>query len=769
LTVTRFWYGDLVTEPPTFSHGQCLGEPEPALGAVGSGLRGEGRHEHPFPPGEDKPMHLASVTIRNFRMHLDTTVSFDASTTVVVGRNNSGKTSVAELFRKFFGDGPGRSKGEFTLDDFSSATHEALLEAAKSGQVVDGPRTEPPAIEFELLLDYSDSVDDLAVIADFIVDLDDACTSTKVLLRYTRATGPRGEPFFAPIPADPDGALRALDERVRKTFEITVVAVDPTDPLNSAERSLSDLSECVQLGFINAARPLDGDKGREPDTLGRTLTTLFEASRKGDEDGAAAMIEQGVADAEKTLNDLFGDHMKGKILPPLSPLGYPLLSDGELLTRTTFDALQLLKQNTRLYYGASSGVGVGRPLPEGHNGLGLRNLIYILLQLHAFHEARKVAIVPPPFCVLFLEEPEAHLHPQLEEIFIRKVGEVHDKLCGESKWPLQIVVTTHSSHIANEVPFEKIRYFLREPSASHVQYKAKVKDLGEFSAEADLKDWLTQYLTLTRCDLFFADKVVLIEGAAERLLLPAFMRKVDEAAGEAEAMLTAQYLTTVEVDGRHAHKFFPLIEFIGIPALVVTDLDAEVQRPAKNGATHDDGTPKLSWQRSLVCLGARTGNPCIKDWFDTDELVSIQARTDSDKVKAGNAPMRIAFQVPETPGQPCGRSFEEALVLANPGRWPAPAGIVGGQTIEEWASGEAENLGKTSLALSLLGRVGEADFVIPKYLREGLEWLREVGAPPEQAASAAPLAAGPLDAAASDETEVAAHGAQTTTGAAHDA
>ncbi len=714
-------------------------------------------------------MHLAYATIRNFRMHLDTPVSFDDSTTVIVGRNNSGKTSVAEVFRRFFGDGPGRGKGDFTLDDFSSATHEALLQAAKSGQLADGQRTEPPAIELELLLDYTDSPDDLAVISDFIVDLDDECTTTKVVLRYARAAGPRGEPFFEPLPDDDDGALRALDERVRKTFEVTVAAVDPNDGLNRAERSLADLSQCVQLGFIDAARPLTGDTGREPDTLGRTLTALFEASRQEDEDSAAAAIEKGVAEAEKTLNELFGAHMTGKILPPLSPLGYPLLSDGELLTKTTFDAVQLLKQNTRLYYGASSGVGVGRPLPEGHNGLGLRNLIYILLQLHAFHEARKVATVPPPFCVLFLEEPEAHLHPQLEEIFIRKVGEVHAKLCGESKWPLQIVVTTHSSHIANEVPFEKIRYFLREPSACQVQYKAKVKDLGEFSAEADLKEWLTQYLTLTRCDLFFADKAVLIEGAAERLLLPAFLRKLDEAVGEAEPMLTAQYLTTVEVDGRHAHKFFPLIEFIGIPTLVVTDLDSEARLPAKSGKKNNDGSPRMSWQKSLVCDGARSGNPCIKEWFDSDDLAAVLAMADADKIRDGEAPMRIAYQVPEEADSPCGRSFEEALILANPVRWPLPDGTDGAKAIEGWASEKAEDLGKTSLALSILDEVGKEDFVIPKYLRDGLEWLRGVGAPPVPAPAAASVANEPPAVPSPDLPEGGSAADDSSVGTAHDA
>jgi hypothetical protein len=314
------------------------------------------------------------------------------------------------------------------------------------------------------------------------------------------------------------------------------------------------------------------------------------------------------------------------------------------------------------------------------------------------------------------------------------------------------VVTTHSSHIANEVPFEKIRYCLREPSACNIQYKAKVKDLGQFSADAALKEWLTQYLTLTRCDLFFADKAILIEGAAERLMLPAFLRTLDKAVGEAEPMLTAQYLTTVEVDGRHAHKFLPLIEFIGIPTLVVTDLDAEALLPAKSGRKNNDGTPRLSRQKCLVCEGSKTGNPCIKGWFecDDDDLAKVRARPEADKVRGGEAPMRIAYQVPEQPGSPCGRSFEEALILANPVRWPVPDVLDGADAIEAWASEKAEELGKTSLALSLLGEISKQDFVIPKYLRDGLEWLRHVGAPPGPGPAIAPVDVEPPAAATPD-------------------
>src|SRR3546814_4103670 len=77
------------------------------------------------------------------------------------------------------------------------------------------------------------------------------------------------------------------------------------------------------------------------------------------------------------------------------------------------------------------------------------------------------------------------------------------------------------------------------------------------TAPAPYREFLHQYLTLTRCDLFFADKAVLIEGTSERLLLPAMIRTTD-AAAVGEPQLGSQYLTVMEVGGAYAHRFFTL-------------------------------------------------------------------------------------------------------------------------------------------------------------------------------------------------------------------
>src|SRR3546814_18671988 len=88
--------------------------------------------------------------------------------------------------------------------------------------------------------------------------------------------------------------------------------------------------------------------------------------------------------------------------------------------------------------------------------------------------------------------------------------------------------------------------------------------------------FLHQYLTLTRCDLFFADKAVLVEGTTERILVPEILRKLDAARRQAggRAEIRAQYITLLEIGGAYAYLFEPLLEFIELRTLIVTDLVA---------------------------------------------------------------------------------------------------------------------------------------------------------------------------------------------------
>ena len=123
----------------------------------------------------------------------------------------------------------------------------------------------------------------------------------------------------------------------------------------------------------------------------------------------------------------------------------------------------LLSNFTSVSYKSPHPDGIN--LPEAYNGLGPRNLIFILLKLFEFfREFTELCQKESGVHLIFIEEPEAHLHPQMQEVFIRKLNEIRVMFEATyndgAPWPVQFVVTTHSSHIANEASFDAMRYFL---------------------------------------------------------------------------------------------------------------------------------------------------------------------------------------------------------------------------------------------------------------------------------------------------------------------
>jgi hypothetical protein len=275
-------------------------------------------------------------------------------------------------------------------------------------------------------------------------------------------------------------------------------------------------------------------------------------------------------------------------------------------------------------------------------------------------------------------------------------------------WPVQFIVSTHSSHVANAVGFESIRYFL--PTSANGVRQTRIKDLREGLRDTpkEHRRFLSQYLTLTRCDLFFADKAILIEGTGERLLLPVMIEKL-EASEPRAPKLSSQYMTTMEVGGSYAHIFFALLDFLELRTLIITDLDSVV---AAGGAA------------CPVYQGAATTNACIKTWFGNGDCTpaALLAKEDASNV---NGLRRIAFQWPETEGGPCGRTFEDAFMLANPEMFG-----IEGDTPDDKAQCAWEKLDKIKKSeFALTHAIEKTDWVAPRYIVEGLRWLAASGAP----------------------------------------
>jgi putative ATP-dependent endonuclease of the OLD family len=657
-------------------------------------------------------MRIHRAKIRNFRLLRRVEIGFEEQTTLIVGRNNSGKTSIGEIFRRLLSD---RSLS-FRLEDFSLGCHERFWRALQKFRAQPneaGVLRRLPVIRLTLDIGYDVNAADLGPLSECIIDLNPDCAEARLEFRFSpKATALKT--LFADYveqlggeEADRARFFRFVETHIQDAYISTLETVDPNDSTNRKSLELKILAALVGSGFINAQRGLDDDTQRERDVLGKVVEVLFQSALTDEVDDARRTTAEQLKEVVETIqSDVHNGFNTGltSLLPAFDLFGYPGLSDPGLVTETNFDINKLLKDYTKVRYRGANGI----TLPETYSGLGTRNLVYMLLQLLRFFREFQATPTTAGVHLIFIEEPEAHLHPQMQEVFIRQLDHVAStfvaQLNADKPWPVQFMVTTHSSHIANEARFESLRYFLSIADDDGFR-QSIIKDLrqGMGSAPAQEREFLHQYLTLSRCDLFFADKAVLIEGTAERLLLPAMIRKTD-ADAQGQPPLRRQYLTVMEVGGAYAHRFFDLLSFLQLRTLVITDIDSvAVSANGKRIAVP-------------VAEGTFTSNACIKHWYEPDvSPAELLAKTPDEKVVDGR---RLAFQIPETDGGPSARSFEDAFILANQELFELGEGDPATRAYELAAEQK-----KSSFALT--HAIEQTQWRTPRYIAEGLRWLAE--------------------------------------------
>lgn len=663
-------------------------------------------------------MNIKKIEVKNFRLLEDISICLEERVTVIVGRNNSGKTSLTELFRRMLSD----TTPIFRLEDFSLSSHDYFWNAfifKSENRNKEKILRMLPNIEIKLTVTYNKEATDLGFLSDFIIDLNPDCNETLISIRY-QIKDDSIDDFFENLFYDKskDEILqrkiffREVKERLKKCYSAIIFAEDVNDPTNQKVMEWPQLRDLVLSGFINAQRGLDDTTHKDINLLGKIIESLLNAAKSDSADSTDRDIVKRLEDAVESIQEGIDDGFNKQLIdlvPAFSLFGYPGLSDPGLCTETTLDVQKLLKDHTKVHYAGVNGVN----LPEAYNGLGVRNLIYILLKLLEFFKLFISKEVAPGIHIVFIEEPEVHLHPQMQEVFIDKLNEitaVFSKKFNKGKnWPVQFVVTTHSSHIANRASFETIRYFLPKrvvPKKNIFKTEIKNLRLGLEGTPAKDREFLHKYMTLTRCDLLFADKAILIEGATERLLLPQMIKKID-AEPRIEMKLSSQYLSIVEVGGAHSHLFLNLLKFLELKTLIITDLDS---------IDHNDQR-----KASVVSKGTRTSNSCLRSWFDNADITpeDLLSKSVTEKTKEL---CRVAYEVPEKQNGPCGRSFEDAFILANLDMFGLDA--VAGDELEIKAYNKARLIDKKT-DFGLEYAILKTEWIVPQYICEGLSWLSQ--------------------------------------------
>ena len=147
-------------------------------------------------------MYIHKVKVKNFRLLMDIELVLEEDTTLIVGRNNSGKTSLSEVMRRLLTD----TSTTFQLEDFSSASYDCFCNALAAYQDKKDEVTVRdllPVIELRLQLRYDPAQAEFGTLAPFIVDLDPNCNEALTVIRYELKDGALSDFFGKHLPIKP--------------------------------------------------------------------------------------------------------------------------------------------------------------------------------------------------------------------------------------------------------------------------------------------------------------------------------------------------------------------------------------------------------------------------------------------------------------------------------------------------------------------------------------------------------------------------------------
>lgn len=681
-------------------------------------------------------MKIEKIKVNNFRSLKNFCMDLEDELSLIVGKNNTGKTSVIEILNKFL-----NKSSTLECDDFNIEYTMDLEKNLKNEEyefIMQG-------IKLKIFIRYDEN-DNLSNVSKFLTTLD--VENNYIVLDFEYVLN---EDNFQLLKTE---YLKFIKENSDKDFEYFFrhnykkyfkfikrsLGYDREKNKENEEIYIDlendkEINNLVNIKYISAKRAVDNKDTNN--TLSLQSASYYERIKDKPE------MEQSIADFRTELEETdkkFDEKYESifeNVLKKIKEFGGLKKDDLNIKIKSLLQQSNILKGNTTVFYNYNDQSN----LPESYNGLGYLNLISIIFEIENIINYFSKEDQKADINLLFIEEPEAHTHPQMQYVFINNIKSLLKKSSEEKKINLQTIITTHSSHIVSQSDFSDIKYFNKSNNGTWCK---NLKDLKKLY-EDDEKSYrfLKQYLTLNRAEVFFADKIIFIEGDTERILLPAMLKKIDLEGEELDEKLLSQNISIIEV-GRYSKIFQHFLNFLQIKTLIITDIDSTKKKLTSDGKTtyvacSVDDTEAI-----------RTSNDSIKYFFDKyiendDCLESLKRITASERIikkvesnweKDENGNLMVQYQLKEETVDYYPRSFEDAFICINKDFIKENKKDFNSLKKLEIIEKEPNDFykiaqecidSKPSFAIEILLNSDDnySNWNIPSYIKEGLEWLKK--------------------------------------------
>jgi putative ATP-dependent endonuclease of OLD family len=474
-------------------------------------------------------MYISQLRIKNFRCFKENfVVKFTPGMNVIIGANNSGKTTIIRALEMIFSRNHNK---KLSIDDFNKSLSDF---------------SEPPEIliEAKIRVEQNDSDEDKALIASWLTDIGQDFWEATLTYKFFLPEGNK-EKYQKEIAEvqDTNTMWRILESHLPRY----VSKMYGGNPINKLKAE-TEFLEKIHCEVLDALRDVESKMASGRSALLKQVLLHFkdvvtENTLENDQETDLKSPEEQFEEYANNIVDNLVSRIDVTDIVNLaketgaSVGGEPKLN-GFLSESDILSVLSLVIRKT-------SGIEV----PISNNGLGYNNLIYISLILAKFKVITSVeqGENAKTFPMLLVEEPEAHLHPSLQYNFLKFLKEEIEKQQNSR----QIFITTHSTQITSAVGLDPI-ICVEEDASEIIKAKLPSKVFGNTAEDIKSKKYIERFLDATKSAMLFSKSVILVEGMAELLLFPAFAKQLNED-------LERQHVSVVKVDSvsfKHFVKLF---------------------------------------------------------------------------------------------------------------------------------------------------------------------------------------------------------------------
>lgn len=655
---------------------------------------------------EESLVYLESLTIKNYRKFssTDNTICFvkpelidmstegeqpksviAPSTTLIIGKNNAGKTTIINALTMLC------QNKQPSVSDFNLSYLNELFDKYNQAFVADKKtkfeHLETPNLEFTLTIkvDFKDQ-DLMTHLAPFIA-ISEKDNGEPISVRIIVKVALTEEPIFKEEASKIFNIIDSNDkkQRIEKFYALlskTTSDIRTEKNLYKIEfiDFLGNVTEKFSINQLIKIKEIKANRHLKEGVLSNVFSRIVEFQFNNDV-SSRSTLETSVEGINKVISENVGDK-SADISKVLGEVESTNKVDMNLSGNVTYATIikGLIKYNF---------MDGDDYIPEDQFGLGYINLLNIIGEIIHFVDSYEEKSHLSHINLLFIEEPEAFMHPQMQEFFIKRIDnavmkalEIANASSACSKTlQCQIAITTHSSHIVNSKihssnTFNNINYLT---SINKCTKSINLTDEAIVSSEVDKAkeklNFIKKHIKYKVSELFFSDAIIFVEGITEETLLNYYL--------ETHPILSNYYISVFNINGAHGKLYVPLAKKLSVPSLIVTDLDIKREKCEKGikhkkdescsvcGQISKDGdTPYIAGTKAnyvqFTSLNGRTttNSTIIELNHKLNEKPEEKAAQLDDIEFLEDDNLYVVFQKDSIEGQHA-TSLEEAFILTN--------------------------------------------------------------------------------------------------------